>query len=155
MESTTITLGLVALNLYGTYNSTELPVIAGIDGKPLSPYQTEIHVGQYSEKPEYQRLQTGTDYLAFLAEIDRNDTGGRAFSVNHANVVRLSESEPESLTLVDSVKVHNERSLDTALRVAILKYSRLADYVSVDFHRGTAYIQVYRSSFFGSSVVGL
>jgi hypothetical protein len=95
-------------------------------------------------------------YLAFLNEADEVGTAGRSFSVNPANLrVRLSESEPESLSQVDSFKVHNMRSIDQAVRIAILKYSKLADYITVDYHNGVAFIAVFRSGTFGSGVLGL
>lgn len=150
------TAGIVALNVYGVYNSTELPTLHGIDGTPLSPYQTEIHLEQFNGNPGYNRLVLGSDFTAFLNEADTDGTAGRSFSVNSANdTVRLSESEPESLAIVDSFKVHNMRSLESALKQAILKYSRLADYITVDYHQGTAFIAVFKSGTFGSGVIGL
>jgi hypothetical protein len=153
---TTATLAIVALNAYSVYNSTELPSIQGMDGTALSPYQTEIHLEQFNGEPEYSRVIMPESYLAFLTEADETGTAGRSFAVNPANLtVRLSESEPESLSQVDSFKIHNMRSIDQAVRIAILKYSRLADYITVDYHAGTAFIAVFRSGTFGSGVLGL
>ena len=150
------TLSATLLNRFGVYNSTELPTLQGIDGTPLSPYQAEIHLEQFNETPEYTRLNLPESYLAFLTEADETGCAGRSFSVNLGTMqVRLSESEPERLTQVDSFKVHNLRSLDSAIRVTILKYSKLADYIDVSYHQGTAFITVLRSGTFGSGVIGL
>ena len=154
---TTLTLATVAtMNVFGVYNSTETPKLWGLDNAPLSPYQAEIHLEQFHGEPEYTRLNLPESYLAFLNEADETGTAGRSFSVNTGNMtVRLSESEPETLSQVDSFKVHNLRSLDQAVRIALLKYSKLADYITVDYHNGIAFIAVFRSGTFGSGVIGL
>jgi hypothetical protein len=156
MKLAQLATAVLASNVYGVYNSTELPTLQGMVGTALSPYQTEIHLEQFNGNPEYNRLNLPESFAAFMEQADTDGIAGRSFSVNQANYnVRLSESEPESLTMIDSFKVHNMRSLESAVRQAILKYSRLADYISVDYHQGRALIQVYRSGTFGSGVVGL
>jgi hypothetical protein len=146
---TTTTIATIAIStLLGTYDTNEVQ-LSDMVGGVLSPEQVAIHQEQYNGNPDYRRLVTGNDFAMF-AKLAESEPIGARFSVRKADyTLRMNPSEPETLITVATIKVHNKRTLESELLIQMFRYQNLADFIGVDWHKGTCYITVSRSEFGG------
>jgi hypothetical protein len=143
-----IATAIVATNVYGVYNDSATPNLTGLSGGILSPDQASEHIAQFDKKPEYLRLVI-PQLSEIMDAIERDDCASFSFTVSSTGNVRLFEAEPETLKQVDCFKIHRTETVEQAIKKAILKYSKLGNWIDVSFHRGTCYITV------ATSVTGL